>query len=147
MTAGGAGGQIGAAMGGARALAAGLTLLLALLPALPGAAEDERLGDRRAEELRAAIYDWSLVENCGLGVYEVYDGYRRRLSHLQVRDGVGKATLSRLRIAAWMAFDREYLDRGLGGQRHWCRTEGVEAARGFLAFRTARMAAQARQRH
>ena len=32
--------------------------------------------------------------------------------------------------------------RGLGGFRGWCRTEGIDAARHFLAFRAAQLAAE-----
>ncbi len=126
-----------------RALLAAAAVLLAA----PIAAEDEQLDDKRFMELISLIYDFSLLENCGLVSYVTYDGYRRRLSHLQARDRVDKARLSRARIAAWVAFDLEYLDRGLGGQRGWCRNEGVAAAQDLIDFRNARIALQSRTRH
>jgi len=37
------------------------------------------------------------------------------------------------RVAAGIAFASEYQNRGLGGARGWCRTEGAEAVKRFEA--------------
>jgi hypothetical protein len=39
----------------------------------------------------------------------------------------------RARIAAGIAFAAEYQNRGLGGARGWCRSEGAAAVRRFEA--------------
>ena len=41
-------------------------------------------------------------------------------------------TIERLRLAAIVAADREYDNRGLGGYRPWCLGEGVAGVRRIL---------------
>jgi hypothetical protein len=96
----------------------------------------------RGAALKRVAYLYRVTEYCGLDSAEVHDGYRRQMRDLTRRGGLSESTVRWLRIRGAVAADLEYGDRGLGGFRGWCRTEGIEAARHFLAFRAAQMAAE-----
>ena len=103
--------------------------LLACLSA--AAASGEGAEGRRG--LFQLYYDAGVLEYCGGVTAAVYEGFHRRRDALLARHGIGEAEDRDIRIRATTAADLEYLDRGIGGQRHWCATEGREAVRRFLA--------------
>lgn len=99
----------------------------------------------RGAELKQVVYMHGVTEYCGLNTAEVNDGYRRQMRMLTRRGGLPESTVRWLRIRGMVAADLEYGDRGLGGYRNWCRTEGLDAARHFLALRAAQLAAERNQ--
>lgn len=99
----------------------------------------------RGAELKQVVYMYGVTEYCGLNTGEVEDGYRRQRRALTRNGALPESTVRWLRIRGMIAADLEYGDRGLGGYRNWCRTEGVDAARHFLAFRAAQLAAEREQ--
>jgi hypothetical protein len=132
--------QISASSVGLLASSIAVVALL-LLPARMGHAESVS----RGAEIKQVVYMYSVTEYCGLNTGEVYDGYRREVRHLTRQGGLPESTVRWLRIHGMLAADLEYDDRGLGGFRKWCRTEGLDAARHFLAFRDAQLAAERNQ--
>ncbi len=106
-------------------------LVLTALAALPlaGAHEGE---DRRT--LRHVVYDLGVTSYCGLLTPEVEAGYHREIAMLTARAGLNEADAKALRIAGWVDADLEWSNRGLGGFRAWCESDGVAAARHFLAI-------------
>lgn len=86
-------------------------------------------------ELHRAYYDMSVCEYCGLVNAQVFDGFRREITDLIARDLPSEAQHREVRIHAWTAADLEYGNRGLGGFRGWCRTEGATAVKRFLGYR------------
>jgi hypothetical protein len=99
----------------------------------------------RGAELKQVVYMYGVTEYCGLNTGEVHDGFRRQMRALTRSGGLPESTVRWLRIRGMVAADLEYGDRGLGGYRNWCRTEGLDAARHFLAFRAADLAAEPEQ--
>jgi hypothetical protein len=99
----------------------------------------------RGAELKQVVYMYVVTEYCGLNTGEVHDGYRRQMRALTRGGGLPESTVRWLRIRGMVAADLEYGDRGLGGYRNWCRTEGLDAARHFVAFRDAQLAAEREQ--
>jgi hypothetical protein len=99
----------------------------------------------RGAELKQVVYMYGVTEYCGLNTGEVADGYRRQMRALTRSGGLPESTVRWLRIRGMVAADLEYGDRGLGGHRNWCRTEGRDAARHFVAFRAAELAAEPEQ--
>jgi len=95
---------------------------LALLPllALPAAAEPR--------DLAAVHYDLLLAEHCALLDPAVVAGYRAEYRDLVARDALDEAAQVKAEGRANLAFEREWSNRGLGGSRPWCRTEGVASA-------------------
>jgi hypothetical protein len=108
-----------------------------LLAAGPLAAGHEGEGTRT---LRQGVYDLGVTSYCNLLTPEVEAGYHREIARLTKRAGLNEADAKALRIAGWVDADREWGNRGLGGFRAWCETDGLAAARHFLAI----MRAQAR---
>jgi len=120
-------------------LLASIVVLTALpWPGRPGHAES---GSRGAE-IKKVAYMYNVTEYCSLNTFEVYDGYRREMRHLTREGRLPESTVRWLRIDGIVAADLEFENRGLGGIRNWCRTEGLDAARHFLAFRDAQLFAE-----
>jgi hypothetical protein len=116
---------------GARALPrAGAWLLrlgLGLAAVQAGAEEPER-------GLRQVIYDYAVTSYCGLLTAEVEYGFQRELKALSEASALSEAEAKAERIAGWVDADREWSNRGLGGNRAWCREDGIAAAERFLAY-------------
>jgi hypothetical protein len=120
-------------------LLASIVVLTALpWPGRPGHAES---GSRGAQ-IKKVAYMYNVTEYCSLNTFEVYDGYRREMRHLTREGRLPESTVRWLRIDGIVAADLEFENRGLGGIRNWCRTEGLDAARHFLAFRDAQLLAE-----
>jgi hypothetical protein len=115
------------------------TALALFLLTLPAAADEPA---SRGAAFKQIAYMYGVVEYCGLNSADVYDGYEREARFIRRRDGLTDPTARWLRIRGLVAADLEYGDRGLGGYRNWCRTEGLDAARHFLAFREESMAGE-----
>jgi hypothetical protein len=87
--------------------------------------------------LQEAVYGFAVAEYCGLLNPAVAEGFQLERDWIVARDGITPERERADRIAAIMAADWQYGDHGLGGQRGWCRTEGLTAAYRFLRFRDA----------
>ena len=81
---------------------------------------------------RDIVYDYGVTSYCGTLSPEVEVGFRRELAAVQDRFGLSEAEAKAARIRGWVAADAEWSNRGLGGYRAWCESEGVAAARRFL---------------
>jgi hypothetical protein len=90
--------------------------------------------------LHAAYYGFAVCEYCGLVSFEVQDGFRRETAYLIERDGLSEDAARKVRLRAWTDADLEWGNRGLGGFRNWCRTEGAAAAQHFIDFRNGQLA-------
>ena len=89
----------------------------------------------RGTAFKQVAYMYGVVEYCGLNSAEVFDGYLRETSYFSPPRRLTDPMARWLRIRGLTAADLEYGDRGLGGYRNWCRTEGLDSARHFLDFR------------
>src|SRR5262245_28237593 len=118
--------------------------VVAALLARGAAAEDGswRAAAQQNPALYAAMYGYAVCEYCGLDSGLVEDGYRRETAHLIAAAGLSDDIVRKVRMRAGTDADLEYGDRGLGGFRKWCRTEGMAAAQRFIDFRAADIAAQ-----
>jgi len=99
----------------------------------------------RGAEIKRVSYMYNVAEYCGLNTREVYEGYRREMRRLTRQGLLPESTVRWLRIDGIIAADLEYDNRGLVGIRNWCRTEGIDAAAHFVAFRDAELAVQREQ--
>lgn len=82
-------------------------------------------------ELSRVFYDFEVAGYCGLVTQSVGQGFRRQANRLIEQDGLDQDTVNRLRGDAWQEAHAEWQNRGLGGFRNWCRTEGSAAAERF----------------
>ena len=95
-------------------------------------------GSGRAADFRAvggavevAVYDFEVASLCGLVSEPVRRGFHRHLQQLVDAAGLDRAAFEQARMRGWTAADREWANRGLGGFRGWCRSEGAAAAAAF----------------
>lgn len=82
-------------------------------------------------ELSRVFYDFEVAGYCGLVTNAVGRGFRLEANRLIERHALDRDTVSRLRGDAWQAAHAEWQNRGLGGFKNWCRTEGLAAAERF----------------
>lgn len=105
-----------------------LALALAVLltaGGMPAAASSFR---EHATPYELAVYDYEVAGMCGLVTDAVASGFHRHTSRLVQAAGMDRAQVERERMHGWVAAEREWSNRGLGGFRGWCRQEGVGAA-------------------
>jgi hypothetical protein len=84
--------------------------------------------------LRSVVYDYAVTSYCGLLTPEVEYGFKRELEDLTASSVLDEGDAKEQRIAGWVDADLEWGNRGLGGFRAWCETEGETAAERFLAI-------------
>ena len=72
----------------------------------------------------ALIYDFEVAIFCGLADRSLYDNYLAHRDRIEGEDHRDESELTSVRIKAMAAADREYDNRGLGGHRNWCATDG-----------------------
>lgn len=75
----------------------------------------------------------SVAQQCGLATPRAEAGFAAVERRLIAEEGLDEDGVRNARNAAGIAFAMEYQNRGLGGSRPWCRTEGAEAVRRFEA--------------
>ncbi|MCG8361197.1 MAG: hypothetical protein MI920_37035 [Kiloniellales bacterium] len=83
--------------------------------------------------LRHIVYDYAVTSYCGLLSPEVEQGFQRELAAETARNGLDAEAAKAQRIAGWVDADREWSNRGLGGFKAWCASDGADAAARFLA--------------
>jgi hypothetical protein len=104
----------------------------AVLVALPAAAVAAEPSAAPAGPYARAHYDIQLVLSCGLLTAEVERGYELASAERRAAEGLDDAAAQAARLEAGVAFDLEYQNRGLGGNRPWCRQDGKTAALAFF---------------
>jgi hypothetical protein len=85
-------------------------------------------------ELLRTYYDYGVVEYCGLVDMPVHNGYALLRNDQLARGNIQGADDRRTRIDAMRAVEYEYQDRGLSGNKSWCRTEGAAAVERFTVY-------------
>lgn len=84
--------------------------------------------------LQQVHYDFAVADYCGLVDQPVAIGYFLLHHDLLARGNVSPDANRAARLAAITAADLEYFDRGLSGQKNWCRTEGATAVARFTSY-------------
>ncbi len=84
--------------------------------------------------LQQVHYDIAVADYCGLIDQPVAIGYFLLHHDLLARGNVAPEDDQAARLAAIAAADLEYFDRGLSGQKNWCRTEGAAAVGRFTSY-------------
>ncbi|MDZ4735851.1 MAG: hypothetical protein SGJ07_05835 [Rhodospirillaceae bacterium] len=115
------------------AAAIAVAMGVAALPAGGAAFASEPASAEPADPLTAVYYRFSVVEYCSLVDPQVATGFELARDRILAETSAAEDAHRRARIAGWTAADLEWSNRGLGGFRRWCETEGAEAAAGFLA--------------
>ena len=97
------------------------------------AATISNAGPRPETDLERAFYDIGVIGYCGLFNDAVSEGFSREVRRIVERDAVDEQSLNAARSKAMTLVELEWSNRGLGGFRGWCRSEGVDAVKRFLA--------------
>ncbi|WP_340119035.1 hypothetical protein [Pelagibius sp. 7325] len=87
-----------------------------------------------ARGLADVVYEFAVTNYCGTLTPAVEAGFRKELAQITAAGGFDDETARQQRIQGWIAAEREWRNRGLGGQRAWCADEGQQAARHFRAI-------------
>ena len=107
-------------------------LSLGLLLAVPIVGFSQKL--HKFDNLAEAVYFFEVTLYCGLATDAVIRGYQyleddfRRTHHLTSEE------MDEQRGKGWNLAHAEWQNRGLGGFRAWCATEGREAANALSSF-------------
>lgn len=105
----------------------GLCGLAWLLLGMPAAvAEPAPDGD-----LVRTYYDLEVTGYCGLATDDVGAGFRAQRDHIMRLNNIDDAAMQQARMQGWKQAHLEWQNRGLGGFKGWCRTEGAAAAQRF----------------
>ncbi len=91
-------------------------------------------GQAAERQIRDVVYDYAVTSYCGTLTPQVEAGFRAELAQRTEASGLSQDQAKAQRIEGWVAADLEWSNRGLGGYRAWCQSEGVDAARRFRAF-------------
>lgn len=90
-----------------------------------------------ADELERLVHIAYLAEvtnYCSLADEQVARGFRLERDRLVAAGALGPEQIEQARSRAWQMGHAEWQNRGLGGFRAWCRTEGADAAEYFRAL-------------
>lgn len=107
--------------------------VLALMGVLvPGGADADEVHPH--PDLVRTYYDYGVVEYCGLVDMPVHNGFALLRNDQMARGNIRREDDRLARIAAITAVEYEYQDRGLSGNKSWCRTEGAAAVERFTVY-------------
>jgi len=98
----------------------------------PAGAEAAR--DRPDDPLFGAYYEFEVAQTCGLATPEARRGFARAIADLLAARPYSELRHRRLRHRAWIEAEWEWHNRGLGGNRAWCETDGEAAKRRFEGY-------------
>jgi len=94
---------------------------------LPGAALCAEVN----EALSKTYYEFEVAGYCGLVTDRIATGFHSEAQRIIDRERIDNDGLQAARMHAWKAAHAEWQNRGLGGFKNWCRTEGQAAADRF----------------
>lgn len=77
------------------------------------------------------VYDYAVMEHCGLLNNSLEQVFLVELERLTQEAGLSVERAKNARLRGWVAADREYDNRGLGGHRAWCQEDGGAAMERF----------------
>lgn len=89
-------------------------------------------GPKPETPLEQVFYDIGVVGYCGLSENAVAEGFKREVKRIINRYALDETTVKAARARAITLVELEWDNRGLGGFRGWCRTEGENAVQRFL---------------
>jgi hypothetical protein len=90
-------------------------------------------------DLARVVYEFAVTGYCGLAGPAVEAGFHAELAALTARGRFDAESARHQRINGWVAAEREWRNRGLGGNRAWCAGEGAAAASRFQAIAEGRL--------
>ena len=90
-------------------------------------------GPKPQTELEQVLYDMGVIGYCSLGSAAVQAGFENELNRIIARNRIDQSTLNEARNRVITMVEWEWDNRGLGGFRGWCKSEGQAAVTRFLS--------------
>lgn len=90
-------------------------------------------GPQPRNDLERAFYEMGVIGYCGFSSEPVNAGFQREVARIVKRDRIEEHGITSARNRALTLVELEWSNRGLGGFRGWCRTEGEAAVERFLS--------------
>jgi hypothetical protein len=81
--------------------------------------------------LSLLVYKMEVLNYCGLIDDEVSEGFKLRRDHMVLSLDLTPEDVQNARMEGWKFGLAEWQNRGLGGFKNWCNTEGKEIAEYF----------------
>jgi len=91
-------------------------------------------GPKPQTDLEQTLYEMGVIGYCGLSTDTVIQGFNRELRQLIDRNDIDNQGLKNAQNRALTMVEWEWDNRGLGGFRGWCRTEGESAVKRFRSI-------------
>lgn len=110
-------------------IVAGRGLLCVLLAA---SSSPVAAGPKPQNALEQVFYDMGVIGYCGLSTDPVSRGFHEQLKRIVEEGGANEQQVRTAQNRAITLVELEWDNRGLGGFRGWCRTEGQDAVDRFL---------------
>ena len=78
--------------------------------------------------LTLLVYKMEVLNYCGLIDDDVSEGFKQRRDHIITSQNLSPEDVQNARMEGWKFGLAEWQNRGLGGFRNWCKTDGKEIA-------------------
>ena len=78
--------------------------------------------------LSLLVYKMEVLNYCGLIDNEISAGFKQRRNNIILRQNLTSEDVQKARSEGWKFGLAEWQNRGLGGFRNWCKTDGKEIA-------------------
>lgn len=102
-----------------------------LLVALAAFNSSSAGGPKPQNELEQIFYDMGVIGYCGLSSEAASRGFRKQLEEIVERENIDPLQIRDTRNRALTMVEWEWDNRGLGGFRGWCSSEGKAAVARF----------------
>jgi hypothetical protein len=112
----------------------------AICPTIPGLIACLMFAPAQASEVDVESqflqinYRFEVAGYCGLVNEQVARGFHVERKQLLAQQAISEEEQQALRGKAWQMAHKEWLNRGLGGFKRWCRNEGQEYAQNFVSL-------------
>ena len=87
--------------------------------------------------LSLLVYKMEVLNYCGLIDDEISEGFKQQRDHIIASQNLTPEDVQYARMEGWKFGLAEWQNRGLGGFRNWCQTEGKEIVEYFRNNRIA----------
>ncbi|MFA9419506.1 MAG: hypothetical protein ACERLB_05090, partial [Gammaproteobacteria bacterium] len=77
------------------------------------------------------VYKMEVLNYCGMIDDEVSEGFQQRRDHIITSQNLSPENVQNARMEGWKFGLAEWQNRGLGGFKNWCKTDGKEIAEYF----------------
>ena len=106
--------------------------LLLLLAYAPPSLPTESIGLPLPDApLSLLVYKMEVLNYCGLIDDEISAGFKQQRDHMIASQNLTPEDVQNARMEGWKYGLAEWQNRGLGGFKNWCNTEGREIAEYF----------------